>query len=167
MKRTYKIMPKKSEKIDLDLLTSNLDNLDLTNNDNLNFWLYCKIAIRTGLRSIDILKLRVSDIRFDSQTATVTEKKTNKRIVVPMDRAILERINKDREFVLWNDKYSSNVSLMTINRRLKKIYEGQEVNISSHSIRKTVAQHVYEKSNFNIIQAMLYLQLYRRPLKVS
>ena len=149
--------PKISERIDLDFLRTHLDNLDLNNNDDLNFWLYCKIAMRTGLRSVDILKLRVSDIRFQQKTATVMEQKTKKKIIVPLDFMVLNQIDLDREFVIWNEKYGSRVSLMTINRRLKKIFKNEDTNVSSHSIRKSCAQIVYEKSGFNIIEAMLFL----------
>jgi integrase len=59
--------PIKSEKIDLKILSNYLDELNLLNNDNLNFWLYCKIAMNTGLRSSDILNMKISDIDFDKK----------------------------------------------------------------------------------------------------
>jgi len=149
--------PKKSERIDLDILRNHLDNLDLRNADNLNFWLYCKIAMRTGLRSVDILKLRVKDIKFSNGTATVIEQKTKKKIIVPIDRTIMAQIDMDQDYVIWNNKYSTPVSLMTVNRRLKKIFKDGETNVSSHSIRKSCAQIVYEKSGKDIIEAMLFL----------
>jgi integrase len=147
----------KSEKIDLTILNKHLDSLDLTNNDNLNFWLYCKIGMNTALRSSDILEMKVSNIDFKNKVIRIKEKKTKKENIIPFNRPqILERINQKQKFVLWNDKYKTNVSLMTINRRLKTIF-GSVFHISSHSIRKSVANEVYLNSGKDIYSVMKFL----------
>jgi integrase len=149
--------PIKSEKIDLNLLNSHLENLDLNNIDNLNFWLYCKIAMNSALRSSDILEMEVSNIDFKNMIIRVIEKKTKKENIIPFKRPqILERINQEQKFVLWNPKYKTNVSLMTINRRLKTIF-GSSAHISSHSIRKSVANEVYINSGKDIYCVMKFL----------
>lgn len=147
----------KSEKIDLNILNKHLDSLDLTNNDNLNFWLYCKIGMNTALRSSDILEMKVSNIDFKNRVIRIKEKKTKKENIIPFNRPqILERINQEQKFVLWNHKYKTNVSLMTINRRLKSIF-GSVYHISSHSIRKSVANEVYLNSGKDIYSVMKFL----------
>lgn len=147
----------KSEKIDLNILNKHLDSLDLTNNDNLNFWLYCKIGMNTALRSSDILEMKVSNIDFKNRVIRIKEKKTKKENIIPFNRPqILERINQEQKFVLWNHKYKTNVSLMTINRRLKTIF-GSVYHISSHSIRKSVANEVYLNSGKDIYSVMKFL----------
>lgn len=147
----------KSEKIDLTILNKHLDSLDLTNNDNLNFWLYCKIGMNTALRSSDILEMKVSNIDFKNRVIRIKEKKTKKENIIPFNRPqILERINQEQKFVLWNHKYKTNVSLMTINRRLKSIF-GSVYHISSHSIRKSVANEVYLNSGKDIYSVMKFL----------
>ena len=147
----------KSEKIDLLVLNNHLDSLDLNNNDNLNFWLYCKIAMNTGLRSSDILEMKISSIDFKNSVIRIKEKKTKKENIIPFNRPqILERINQDQKFVLWNHKYKTNVSLMTINRRLKTIF-GSVYHISSHSIRKSIANEVYLNSGKDIYSVMKFL----------
>lgn len=147
----------KSEKIDLTILNKHLDSLDLTNNDNLNFWLYCKIGMNTALRSSDILEMKVSNIDFKNRVIRIKEKKTKKENIIPFNRPqILERINQEQKFVLWNHKYKTNVSLMTINRRLKNIF-GSVYHISSHSIRKSVANEVYLNSGKDIYSVMKFL----------
>jgi len=155
--RDYKITPKASEKIDLDVLRDHCADLDLSNNDNLNFWLYCQIAMTTGLRSVDILNMKVSDISFQRRFARITEKKTGKKVTPKISPFILGEIDMDREFVIWNEKYTTKVSLMTINRRLKKIFEGTDINVSSHSIRKSAATRIYKAHNNDIIRAMEFL----------
>jgi len=155
--RDYKITPKPSEKIDLDVLRDHCDSLDLSNNDNLNFWLYCNISMRTGLRSVDILNMKVSDISFSKMRVSLIEQKTKKRVEAPIHQNIIQQIDMDREFVIWNEKYTSKVSLMTINRRLKKIYKDTDTNVSSHSIRKACASKIYEATGNNIIKAMIFL----------
>ena len=149
--------PTTSDKIDLNVLREYLDNLDLSNDDNLNFWLYCMISMRTGLRSIDILEMKVSCINFTDRNFTLIEKKTKKEVHAPLTAVILEKINKNSEYVIFNKKYKTNVSLMTINRRLKNIYKGSFQNVSSHSIRKSVASQIYTATNNDIIKAMMFL----------
>ena len=150
-------IPKTSDKINLDVLKKHCSNLDLSNNDNLNFWLYCRIGMLTGLRSIDILKMKVSNISFVNGMVKLTEQKTKKKIEAPLSKEILSQIKKDNEFVIFNHKYKTNVSLMTINRRLKKVYKDSDTNISSHSIRKSCATKVYTLSGNDIIKAMTFL----------
>jgi integrase len=154
--KTSKPIPTKSERIDLTILENHLDNLDLSNNDNLNFWLYCNIAMKTGLRSVDILEMKTSYVRPSDRTAVFTEKKTKKPIRVRIPSFILDKINFENEYIIFNHKYKTNVSLMTINRRLKEIYKG-EVAISSHSIRKSVAHSIYTQTKNDIIKAMIFL----------
>jgi len=156
-KREQKGILKTSDRLDLDFLQLHCENLDLSDNNNLNFWLYCFISMRTGLRSIDILNMKVSNISFTDRRVTLVEKKTKKLVQAPLPKAILDKINKNNEFVIWNEKYKTNVSLMTINRRLKNIFKDSNLNISSHSIRKATARRVYEKTNNDIIKAMIFL----------
>jgi len=149
--------PLKSEIINLSILSNYLDGLDLSKNDNLNFWLYCKIAMNTALRSSDILEMKVSSIDFEKCLIRIKEKKTKKVSIIPFNRPqILERINQQQIFVLWNEKYQTKVSLMTINRRLKNIF-GFSSHISSHSIRKSIANEVYLNSNKDIYAVMRFL----------
>lgn len=156
-KRDYAPIPKTSDKIDIDILKEHCDNLDLSNADNLNFWLYCNISMRTGLRSIDILELKVSDIDFTERKVRVVEKKTKKIVEAPIPKIILDKIDRSKVSVLRNEKYKCNVSLMTINRRLKEVFKESNVNVSSHSIRKACATKIYEKTGNNIIKAMIFL----------
>jgi integrase len=155
--RSYKITPKPSEKIDLNILKEHCDSLDLSNNDDLNFWLYCQISRRLGLRSIDILNLKVENISFKKGRVVLIEKKTKKKVNAPLPAVVLEHINRNREYVIWNEKYTCRVSLMTINRRLKKVFEDTDTNVSSHSIRKACASKVYASTGNNIIKAMEFL----------
>lgn len=155
-KRIQKGVLKTSTEIDIDVLSDHLSELDLSNGDNLNFWIYCNIAMKSGLRSIDILELRVSDIDFKELKFTIIEKKTKKRVTAPLPKMILDKINRSGVYVIWNDKYKTNLSVMTINRRLKAIFHDQK-NVSSHSIRKATAKKIYSKTGNNIIKAMIFL----------
>jgi integrase len=147
---------KVSQEVDLYTLSKHLECLDLTNNDNLNFWLYCKIATSTGLRSVDILEMKTNSIDFKTGIVQLTEKKTKKDVEFELHKNILDHIDTTREFVIWNEKYQTNVSLMTINRRLKTIYPNTK-GISSHSIRKATAKFVYKSFDNDIIKAMTFL----------
>lgn len=150
-------IPTKSERIDLVKLRNHLDNLDLTNDDDLNFWFYCNIAIRSGLRSVDILKMKVNSINFQDRVAHIIEQKTKRPVSVPIHSAVLREIDRDQEYIIWNKKYGSNVSLMTINRRLKKIFKEDNVAVSSHSIRKAVGRSIYDQTKNDLVSAMQFL----------
>ena len=157
MKRaSQKGILKKSQEVDLYTLSKTLEDLDLSNNDNLNFWLYCKIAMSTGLRSIDILEMTIASIDFKTGIVRLTEQKTKKEVEFELHKNILNHIDTSREFVIWNEKYKTNVSLMTINRRLKLIYPNTK-GVSSHSIRKATAKFVYKSFDNDIIKAMTFL----------
>ena len=156
IKRVQKGVLKTSQEIDIDFLLEHLETLDLSKNDNLNFWLYCRIGIATGLRSVDILKMNVADIDFVNNKFTLIEKKTKKRVTAPIKKEILDKIDKSNSYVIWNKKYQTNVSVMTINRRLKKIFKTSN-NVSSHSIRKASAKRIYIRTKNDIIKAMIFL----------
>lgn len=149
--------PTTSDKIDLNVLREYLDNLDLSNADNLNFWLYCMISMRTGLRSVDILEMKVNCINFADRKFRLKEKKTGKLVNGPLTSTILDKIDINSEYVIFNNKYKTNVSLMTINRRLKNIYAGTGKNVSSHSIRKSVASQMYIATGNDIVKVMGFL----------
>lgn len=152
-----KPIPKKSDRIDLIKLRNHLDNLDLSNNDDLNFWLYCMVAQKTGLRSVDILKMKVNSINFEDRTVNVIEQKTKRKVQILLHSDVLKRIDKTKEYIIWNTKYSTTVSLMTINRRLKRVFKDDNINVSSHSIRKAVARSIYEQTKNDLVSAMTFL----------
>lgn len=156
IKRVQKGVLKTSQEIDIDTLLEHLETLDLSKNDNLNFWLYCRIAMVSGLRSIDILEMKITDIDFVNNKFTLIEKKTKKRVTAPIKKEILDKIDESNTYVIWNEKYKTNVSVMTINRRLKNVFNTRN-NVSSHSIRKATAKRIYTRTGNDIIKAMIFL----------
>jgi integrase len=156
VKRVQKGVLKTSQEIDIDILLEHLESLDLSKKDNLNFWLYCRIAMVSGLRSIDILEMKVCDIDFVNNKFTLIEKKTKKRVTAPIKKEITSKIDKSNMYVIWNEKYKTNVSVMTINRRLKNVFNTSK-NVSSHSIRKATAKRIYTRTGNDIIKAMIFL----------
>jgi len=158
-KKTWATIPQKSDKIDLIKLSEHLESLDLTNRDNLNFWLYCKIAMKTGLRYSDVSGLRVKNYNPDKKEFIIIEKKTNKKSVIPFDfPQIVMHFNTGApdDFIIFNKTYSTVISLMTVNRRLKALYGGS-LNVSSHSIRKATASVIYNRTDKDIFATMKFL----------
>jgi integrase len=152
-------IPKKSDKIDLQVLREYLDTLDLTTNENLNFWLYCQIAMKTGLRYIDISHLKNENYNSEKKELTIVEQKTGKTSAIPFDfPQIVSHFNSTEpsNYIIFNKKYGSVISLMTINRRLKALYNGSS-NISSHSIRKSCASIIYTRTKKDIYATMRFL----------
>lgn len=150
---------KKSDKIDLQVLREYLESLDLTKNENSNFWLYCQIAMKTGLRYIDIAHLKNENYNFEKKEFTIVERKTKKDSSIPFDfPQIVSHFNSSEpsDYIIFNTKYCSVISLMTVNRRLKALYSNSS-NISSHSIRKSCASLIYERTNKDIYTTMKFL----------
>lgn len=148
---------KTSEPINLNILKNHLDNLDLSKHDNLTFWLYCQIAMYSGLRAQDIINLKPENFDFDKKVIRVVETKTKKVSKIPFDRPqIIDRINRNHPYIIFNPIRGKKITIMTINRNLKAIYN-QDKTISSHSIRKAAAKNVYEGTDYNIFKTMAFL----------
>jgi integrase len=158
--RVQKGIKKTSDIIDLNVLRNYLDRLDLTKHENKSVWLYFQIAMKTGLRSIDIINLKSSNFVTKGKETNLVgiEQKTKKEYNIPFDYPqILEKLDYSNEYVLWSETYKRPISLMTINRRLKSALNDSK-GISSHSIRKSIAMEIYTKTNNDIISTMLFLR---------
>lgn len=66
------------------------------------------IAAKTGLRKIDILNLKYSNINWEANEINLTQQKTKKRIKLPLlqdvGSAIIEYIKKERPYKLKNNE---------------------------------------------------------------
>jgi integrase len=127
--------------------------------------LFIIIALETGLRCGDILKLKKSDffnegskyfIRFKAQ-------KTKKEDVRGISKlAFLQAYDAINDTVFYNEKYGCQYSSNWVNRGLQKVFKAdyikaknQGLNISAHSLRKSIGLFLYESAGIETVRAFL------------
>ena len=113
---------------------------------DINFGFYIIVAINTGLRIGDILKLTKED--FENDSKQFREGKTNKAKDLTLNISILnafEKLNLKGSGVFLSQK-GSTYSPQQINRKLKVVFKAKNKNISSHSLRKSFGRRVYENN---------------------
>lgn len=118
---------------------------------------YIIVAINTGLRCGDILKLTFEDLRSD--TLTITEGKTKKTKTIAINDKIkdmVKMIGKDKDDSPFLTQKGTIISIQHLNLMLKKLIKDKELNISSHSMRKTFGRRVYYQNNESE-KALMYL----------
>jgi len=127
--------------------------------------LFILIALETGLRCGDILKLNKQDffsegskyfIRFKAQ-------KTKKEDVRPISKtSFITAFNAIDDRVFYNTKYGCQFSPMWANRGLQKVFKDEHIkakqqglNISAHSLRKSIGLKVYDSAGLETARAFL------------
>jgi integrase len=114
---------------------------------NINFGFYIIVAINTGLRIGDILRLTKED--FENKSKKFREQKTGKAKEVLLSHPTIlkafERLNLKGSKVFLSQKCSIYTP-QQINRKLKVVFKSKDKNISSHSLRKSFGRRVYEKN---------------------
>ena len=112
--------------------------------------LYIMTAIYTGLRIGDILELEWTF--FDRDTFHLKEGKTQKDRTLTLNSSLKKhasKVKKGRDGLVFVSQKGSVYATQSINTILKRIFS-KEVksgkNISSHSLRKTFARHLYEQN---------------------
>ena len=110
-----------------------------------NFGFYIIVAIHSGLRIGDILRLTSED--FSRGYVEFREQKTNKSKRVPLDHkeiaSAYSKIKSNKSEIFVSQK-GTTFSSQQINRKLKQAFKSKDKNISSHSLRKTFGRRAYE-----------------------
>lgn len=123
-----------------------------------NLGLYIMIAINTGLRIGDLLKLRYED--FNQEKLILIEGKTNKKREILINENIKQALTyfKNQEGLIFISQKNGPYKIQSINRLLKEIFEkeSKKLNISSHSMRKSFGRRVYE-NNGSSEASLVYL----------
>lgn len=110
--------------------------------------LVCEVALHTGLRIGDVLKLKTAQIRTKFW---ITEAKTGKRRMVGLPEALCKRI-KEQAGGTWafpgrfDDKPRTRQAVWADVKRAAKAFRLPE-NVAPHSLRKVYAVRLMEKYN--------------------
>lgn len=108
------------------------------------------VGINTGLRISDILKLTYED--FEEDSIILIEGKTGKKRTVRINNNIQEALvllNKKSKVSSGNvfvTKNNSIYSVQHINKWLKVNFKSNKLRVSTHSLRKTFARTLIERS---------------------
>jgi integrase len=117
-------------------------------------------GINTGLRISDILKLRYEDLNGDSML--LIEMKTNKKRMIRLNENVKNALSllKERDTIREGFVFTSNqgtvYSKQYVNRKLKEMFGGKSLAVSTHSLRKTFGRRVWENNN-QTDKALIYL----------
>lgn len=121
--------------------------------------LYIMVAVNTGLRIGDILKLKFSDLKSD--TLKLTEQKTGKKREIRLNERIrkaLDAFGDNGDGFVFRSQKGGVYARQSINVLLKEEFakEAKKLNISSHSLRKAMGRKVFE-NNGESEKALTYL----------
>ena len=160
-------MNKTSKHLDYDKATRKGDQL-IEQGDQLG--LFIIIALQTGLRCGDILKLQKKDFFTEGSKYFIrfTAQKTKKEDVRRISKvAFLQANNAINDRVFYNPIYKCQYSSNWVNRGLRKVFrseyikaQNQGLNISAHSLRKSIGLLIYESAGLETARAFLQHQSY-------
>jgi integrase len=155
-------MNKTSKHLDYDKAKSKGHEL-IVEGDQLG--LFIIIALETGLRCGDILKLNKSDFFTENSKFFIRFKaqKTKKEDVRPISKSsFLTANNAINDRVFHNTKYGCQYSPMWASRGLQKVFKDEHIkakqqglNISAHSLRKSIGLKVYDSAGLETARAFL------------
>ena len=127
------------------------------------FLIGCNVALRAG----DLLTLRFDQIEKGQKTVDINEQKTGKRKIIPITPEVLAAVGRLREYYGSKDFYKTKkfnpvylfqstsarayhmcqpICIQHLSLALKQaqVELGFDVNINTHSMRKTWGYHAYE-----------------------
>lgn len=135
----------KSNYIDFDKAYNSALRMKGTKNENFGF--YIVVAIHTGLRIGDILKLKRKN--FEDGVYQLREQKTGKPKVLPFNEKVLQYFNelRNKSEIVFRSNKNTTYSNQQINTKIKQTFQAKNKNYSSHSLRKSFGRRVYEMNN--------------------
>jgi integrase len=145
-----------SDYLDFEKMMFKSKNM-LGNEKTCIYAIYIIIAINTGLRSGDLLKLTFEDLR--TEKLTIIEGKTKKTKTIAINENIKELVNKYGKGKTGSPFITQKKGVLTVqhlNIQLKKLIKEKGLRISSHSMRKTFGRRVYFQNNESE-KALMYL----------
>jgi integrase len=149
----------KSDYLEWDSMLLLLQKLE--KNREYKFQLLIAMGSFTGLRISDLLKLKWCHV-LNQESLELIEGKTgkNRKIKInPALSAIITKLNQKMEiknsnqFLFVNRFGNKPINVQFVNRKLKEISKkylnGNKINFSSHSFRKTLGRHVWAINDYS------------------
>jgi integrase len=134
--------------------------LNAKSEKDMRFYLLCILALETGARVSDLLKLEWDNFDLVNNTVTYLNKKSKKTQEQLISSTLVNYINRYKNVlevsktlhnsVFYNNAKNSILSRVTANRRTQK-----EFNINFHELRKEAGKNV--ASQQGVVMASKYL----------
>jgi integrase len=149
-------MNRTSDYLEYDKVLNKGLNL-LKDNKKFRIGFYIILSINTGLRISDVLQIKYKDLADDK--LKISEKKTKKQreitindvVKMAFSKLILkldeQKINYSNEDFIFVSQKGSVYKTQSINDVLKTIFNTKNLQVSSHSLRKSFARRVYTNLN--------------------
>jgi len=128
----------------------------LKDNKKYTIGFYLIFSINTGLRISDVLQIKHKDLKSDK--LILNEKKTKKERIITINNVVKKSYSKlvkqlndndvsfnDDDFIFVSQK-GSVYKTQSINELLKKVFNSNKLQISSHLLRKSFGRRVFENN---------------------
>ena len=148
-----------SDYLDFDS-TLNKANKILKTDKNFKIAFLVIVGINVGLRISDLRKLKFEDL--ENSSLTLIEGKTGKKRIIQFNDNVMKSfyVFKNRISLPTGYLFLSNrqtlYSIQYINRAIKRMFAKGNLNISSHSLRKTFGRRVWD-NNQQTDSALIHL----------
>lgn len=122
------------------------------------------VGINFGLRIGDLKRLKFEDML--SNPLKVTESKTKKTRIIQLNETVLKAFDifigrsKVKEGYMFLSNQKKIFSTQYINRTLKKYFGKANLNISSHSLRKTFGRRVWNNNQNTDLALVLLSEIF-------
>ena len=131
------------------------------------------IQSKTGLRISDVLELKYDNITYKKLDTylEIVIKKTKQPLTIPIDRLMFKMLqdykqyiilefNVANDFILFNYKTNKLFTYMWCNKRINALNNSGALgevfkNVGTHSIRKGLAEYLYNKTDLRTTQYLL------------
>lgn len=149
----------KSDYVDFDFALNRATKL-LKEDKNYKLAFLVILGINVGLRISDLRLIKFEDI--ESGTLNLIEKKTKKQRIIKVNENILtafeilkSRCNIHEGYIFLSNSNTVYTS-QYVNRAIKKIFNKSNLNISTHTLRKTFGRRVWD-NNGQSDSALIFL----------
>jgi len=130
------------------------------NERDMRFYLLCLLALETGARVSDLLRLSWFDIDFDTEQVIYLNKKSKKKQFQKVSLGMIDKISRYKDTInsagvfnqsiFYNSYKDSVLSRVTANRRTQK-----EFGINFHQLRKEAGKNIANQKG--VVMASKYL----------
>lgn len=134
---------------------------------------YIILAVNTGMRAGDILRLKHSQLanKRTGDRLELQEHKTKKLRRIQLNEKVItaykdfitnlkDRNKYDSQGYIFTSKKNTVYAIPSLNTILKEVFAGQARNISTHSLRKSFGRHVYEVNGESERALMLLSEIF-------
>ena len=133
---------------------------DAKSENDMRFYLLCMMALETGARVSDLLRLEWKNVSIEDMDVSYTNKKSDKKQIQLLSEStikclmiyneVVEPISEDTPQIFYNNKKGTTMGRVTATRRTQK-----EFGFNFHELRKEAGKNVANQKG--VVYASKYL----------